>query len=508
MHERQQGIPVKKKEIRLQYSGYVIFAAKLLSVVTGLIFQFMIARSTTGPEYDLWFNLNDVLGYFTLFVGVLPFWVMRFVAREKEGATKTGFLANLTISLIATFIYLALIPLITSALGISGKYGDQYISLYFIVAVQIVELYSISLFEGCLQASIPQTVGYGLLVQQLCKVILGYIIIIYLGQPLLGAVVSTIVAFSIQIAYYGRLLREELRRQIKWEYVKEWFKGSLANIYNVLGNQIAALIFIMLFMYGGIGGRGRYGVAAQVANVISYSSFLAFALYPKLLAERKHEDITISLKMVLMFALPMTAGAIALSDSYITLFRPEYPDSGLVLVVLAMDALVATVSGIFSSVVYGVETVDENEKISFRNLVKSRLFIVFSLPYLHSAITIPVTFYVLTAYVINQPLQAALSVAIINSSARFAMFLILYAVTRKVVKINIPWRSITKYVFASAVMAIVLFALPHPTRITTTLAMTAIGGAVYLALLMSIDKETRKLSKAVLQEVKVKLRMA
>jgi len=494
------GVQVAKKEIRLQYTGFVIFAAKLLSVGTGLIFQFMIARSTTGQEYDLWFNINDVLAYFTLLIGVLPFWVMRFVARGKEGAAKTGLLANLTISITATFLYVSLVSPIILALGIKG----EYLSLYLVAAIQIVELYSINLFEACLQASVPQKIGYGLLLQQFCKVILGYVLIIQLRQPLAGAVLSTTVAFGVQAAYYSKLLMEELKQKIRWNYVKEWLKGSLVNIYNVLGNQIATFIFIMLFAYGGVGGRGRYGAAAQIANVISYSSFLAFALYPKLLEDKKREDITTSMKTVLTFAIPMTAGAITLSDSYITLLRVEYPDAAIVLIVLAIDALILTVSGLYSAVLLGVETVDENAKISFKELAKSRLFIAFSLPYLHSAITIPMTYHVLTTYFIDQPLQAALSVSVINTSARFVMFLILYLIVRKMIRIDTPWISIAKYVFASAVMAIILFILPRPTRISLTLAMTAVGGIIYLALLMAIDKEMRTLPRTIWREIETK----
>src|SRR3990170_2334222 len=117
--KNNKGVPVAKKEIRLQYTGFVIFAAKLLSVATGLIFAFMIARSTTGPEYDLWFNINDVLAYFTLLSGVVPFWVMRCVARGKERAAKTGFATNLLISIISTIAYLASVPFVLSALGIA-----------------------------------------------------------------------------------------------------------------------------------------------------------------------------------------------------------------------------------------------------------------------------------------------------------------------------------------------------------------------------------------------------
>ncbi|MEM3443111.1 MAG: hypothetical protein QXM86_04560 [Candidatus Bathyarchaeia archaeon] len=110
-----------KNEIRLQYSGFIIFAAKLFSVVSGLAFQFMIARNTTTEEYGLWFNISDILGYFTLLAGVLPFWSMRFVARGKMGAAKTGVVANLVISVAATAFYLSIVPFITSLLNIPER---------------------------------------------------------------------------------------------------------------------------------------------------------------------------------------------------------------------------------------------------------------------------------------------------------------------------------------------------------------------------------------------------
>jgi len=493
---------VATKDIRLQYTGYIIFAAKLIAVATGLIFQYMIARAATKQEYDIYFNLNDILAYFTLIAAVVPFWVMRCVARGKEGATKTGLVTNLIISLIFTVAYLAAVPFILPVLGVSM----DYLTLYLVASLQIVELYLIGLFEPCLQATTPQAVGYGLLVQQVSKVVLGYVLIIQLGQPLFGMIISTAIAFVIQIAYYSRLLAFEMKQKIQWGYVKEWLKGSLANIYTVIGNQIANFVFILLFSLGGEGSRGIYGAAAIVVNVITYSSFLAFALYPKLLAEQKSEDVTASFKTVLMFAIPMTAVAMALSNSYIVLLRPElldFPGAGLVLAILALDALVGVVSGIYGSVLFGIESVDK-EKLTFRSMVKSKIFIAFSLPYVHSAITIPTTYFVLTTYASQQPLLAALSVCIINSTMRFVMFLVLVVVVRGMIKIAFPWKSVAKYTFASVVTGIVLFLLPFSTSILVTLIWTAIGGLLYLALLMLLDKETRSLPKQILGEIRGK----
>jgi hypothetical protein len=497
---------LEKKDIRMEYSGFVIFAAKMISVVSGLIFAYMVAREllvtapgTNKTYYDLWFNVTtDVPAYFTLMAGVFPFWVMRFATRGKEGSIKTGILANLAISGIAALVYVLLIPLITAGLGIS----QAYLGVYFIVAILIVEMYSISILEAGLQAKMPQTIGYGLIVQQIARVILGYVLIMNFHLLLLGAVVANLAAYAPQILYYFKLLALELKQKIKREYITEWLKGSLVNIYNVVGNQIASYIFIMLFTYGGENGRGELGAGATIVNVITYSSFLAYALYPKLLAERKSEHITTALKMVLMFAIPLTVGAIALSDSYIRILTDKYTDAGPVLIVLAMDSFVVVISGFYSTVLFGVENVDEGSRLSLRQLAKSRLFVVFSLPYLHSLITIPTALYVLSNYARNQAFQAALYVSVINAVARLTTFLILYIVVRKMIKMHIPWKTIAKYVLAAAVMGTILYVLPHPTRTYLILAETAVGGLIYLLIIMAIDKETRALPRSLLRALK------
>jgi hypothetical protein len=234
------------------------------------------------------------------------------------------------------------------------------------------------------------------------------------------------------------------------------------------------------------------------------------------LAERKKEDVTTSLKIVLMFAIPMTVVAIALSDTYVTLLRRDYPDAGMVLIVLAVDTLIMVTSSIFGSVLFGMESLDKDEKISFKSLVKSRLFIVFSMPYIRSAIVLPITYYVLTTpYAFNQPLQAAFSISVITLAGHLFTFSALYVLARKTIHFDIPWKSISKYVLASAVTGVLLFLLPHPAvipattttmeiifNIAQTLVLTAIGAVVYLGIVMAIDKEARTLPKAILQEIR------
>jgi len=488
-----------KKDIRTQYAGFVLFFAKLLTVATGIIFTLMVARSVSQADYGIWGKINTVIiPYFTLLAGAIPFWVTRFVARDREGAVKTGIFANVVIAAIATLAYVILMPFLVPWFGL-----ENFIMLYAIAGVQIIEAYLIAVLEGCIQAQRPHLVGYGLFISEVCKVLLASVFIIGLQLSLLGAILSILAAFAIKIAIYLKVMFKELRNRMELSYIIEWIKGSSFNIFNLTGNIIAGTIFAMLAIYGGDIGTSYYLAALQIANIITYSSFLAFALYPKLLAESKMEDTTACLKMVLMFAIPMTAGVMAIPAAFLVILQDIYGAAAPVLIILAIDSLILTISSILTSVLYGIEKVDEKAKIPFGKVARSRLFIIFSLPYVHSLITLPTAYYALTNLTNSDPLLVAIYATAINTAAHFAMLIVLCAIIRKAVVLEIPWISIAKYIFASISMAAFLIVI-NPTRVIITLAVTAAGGIIYLALILAIDKETRALASAVLQEIKSK----
>ena len=488
-----------KSEIRLRYSGYILFTSKLLSVATGLAFVLMITRSVSTEEFGIWGNIIDVFSYFILLATVLPFWTTRFVAREHAGSAKTGLTANIFISIASTAIYLALLPTILSVLQI----GADYVMLYFIVSIQIVEFYIISALEAVLRAKQPHTVGYGLLMYEICRVVLAFTLIMHLKLGLLGAIYSIIGSYIIQIAFYVKLTAKELKESVRWSSLKEWLKASPINLYSIVGNRIAAFTFIFLFMYGELA-RSYYGAALIIANVIAYSNFLSYALYPKLLSKTDPKDISTSLKMILMSAIPMTIGAIILSDSYLTILSPDYTEAKLVLSILAIYIFSLSLSQVFNTVVMGTEKIDAKAKIPFKQLIKTRLFQIFTLPYVQSAITLPTTFFALF-YMAETQLEAATYLALISLIVGLAMLLCTYIIARKCLTFNFPWKSVTKYVIASAVMATLLYILPHPTRLLLTVGLTIVGGIVYFIILAVIDWETRELVRSVISEVKSRL---
>ena len=484
-----------KSTIRLKYSGLIVFTSHILSVATGVAFVLMITRSVSGEEFGIWWNITDLSNYFILLSGIIPFWATRFVAREHAGSAKTGLIANILISIAATSIYLALVPTILPILQISSIYAI----LYTIVSAQILELHITSALEAVLRAKRPQAIGYALLIFAVCKVVLGFALIMLLKLGLQGALYSIIISHAIRIAFYIKLTAKELKESVKWSYLKEWVNASPINIYNIVGNRIAAFTLILLFVYGGELARSYQGAAATFTNVISYSSLLAFALYPRLLSGSSSEDVSVSLRLVMMFAIPMTAGVIVLSDSYLTILKVVYAEARPVLLLLAISILCLTLSQVFNTVVLGTERVDAKAKIPFRELVKSRLFLLFTLPYIQSAVTLPTIFVILTS-IAKTPLEAATYLALITLLASSTMLIVIYVIARKCLVFSFPWNSVFKYILASVVMATLLLVIPHPTILSVTVAFTLLGGAVYLIVLALIDKETRSLAKSILKE--------
>jgi len=147
----------------------------------------------------------------------------------------------------------------------------------------------------------------------------------------------------------------------------------------------------------------------------------------------------------------------------------------------------------------GTERIDAKAKIAFRKLVKSRLFLLFTLPYLYSAVTLPATFFVLTS-VAKTSLEAATYLALILLLASSVLLVVRYAIARKCLVFHFPWNSISKYALASGIMATVLLVIPHPTRLSITVAFTLLGAGIYLTVLIFIDKEAKSLMKSILQE--------
>ena len=392
--------------------------------------------------------------------------------------------------LSAVVIYLPAIVLISRAIG-----TEAYLLIYFIAGLYILTSYMITIFESVLQSVRPQAVGYGLLIEEIVKVTIALVLILGFKQLFLGAILALSASCVVQILYYGYLLSDEFKEKVNWGYLKEWLKGSTAIAYNAVGAQLVAFVFILLFIYGGADTRAYYQAAFTFTTIIGYSSSLAYALYPKLLANScSDEQIGVSFRTVLMLAIPFATITMVMSTAFLTVLNVSYSVAWPVLIALTIDTLVTLMSSFYSSCVMGKEAFDAEGKISIRKLVRSKIFKVFTLPYIQAAIALPLTYFVLTRLHVAGSVQAALYVVVILIGVHLSTFIGLYSFMHHSVRLPVAWKSIAKYIFASLFMGVVmLFLLPTTSTLLSTIGKAIAGFAIYVGVLLAIDAQARKL---------------
>ena len=121
--------------------------------------------------------------------------------------------------------------------------------------------------------------------------------------------------------------------------------------------------------------RAYFQAALCFTTVVGYSSSLAFAMYPKLLAKTcPEEQVGTSLRTVLMLAIPLSTITMVMSTSFLTILNVSYSVAWPVLIALTINTLVSVITSFYSSLIIGREGFDAEGKIPLRKLFRSKIF--------------------------------------------------------------------------------------------------------------------------------------
>ena len=168
--------------------------------------------------------------------------------------------------------------------------------------------------------------------------------------------------------------------------------------------------------------------------------------------------------------------------------------------------IVPLISSFYSSCLFGVEAFDAGGKISVRQLLRSKIFKVFTVPYIQAAVALPLAYFVLTRLPVAGSVLAAVYVIVILIGVQLSTFVVLYWFMRRSISIPVAWVSMAKYVLAALLMAVILLVLPTTTTLLFTIAKAIAGFGIYVVLLLAIDKQARQLVRLILEEIKGSIR--
>jgi len=400
-------------------------------------------------EYGLLSIISSLIAILCYPCSLYGYWVTRFTAREVKEAVKTGLFLSMLFTLLLTPVYLIAAAIYTNVLG-------SNVAMCFLMGLPyFYSIYFWYYWRSVIRGLIPEAWGYGLVVGEVVKLILGFLLIVVLRLGLPGVIIALVCSFVsmnlvalISIRKFGVLSKVY---KVDYHLIKRWLKNFWIPSINLLSSTLLSSEQIVISIITKSTAPSAFLQVGRVATLpITYGTTLASGLYARLLAKVKVEDVREALKMVFLVNNFVFLSDVVLAASILSLFNPAYVEGALVVVLLAIVSYIDVIANVFNIALIGSERVDfestiDFEKLSRSYLVKSPLVIL-----IRNASAISISVYLLSIKTLGvEPSSQALTMAYSWLIPSIPMLLALIKMVRDRFNKVIPWHELIVSVIAS-----------------------------------------------------------
>ena len=492
-------------EIRVTYSGLIGLLIGLSTVVTGLIFTLIFTRNLSPEEYGTWGLIGGLITYVIILEPIISYWSMREVARGIDSGRTAVFSSGL-FSIIGVGIYLAIALLVSSSAGAD-------VEILFFAALMIPFMFLNNTLSQIALGWKPHVNSFGVLTFDLVKIPVALILIYLTGFGVREAIISLIVAYVASIIILSIFSRKKLRAKFNKEFLKNWFKRAWLPSYIKFPNMVVLDVLVFSVLTGSVVGLAYWTAAYTVGTTIRHSSQITRAVYPKLLSGGKKEHLQENLVRLFYFVLPFMALTISFSKPGLFALNPIYEVVSLTVVFISLRAFLKMLASVFTQAIQGIEEVDKNKDSTQKDYLKSKLFQIPTIRLLHRFVyltTLGIGIYLLVQSNTSE-LDLVLYWSIIAFVVQIPFTTYFYLMVRKQFPLSIDYVAVIKYLIISVVVFTGAYLLTeqyleYDPKISTFLPnlvpFVLFGVLSYFGLTYLIDKRTRKLFKAVINEIK------
>ena len=493
-------------DIRVTYSGLISLILGVINIPLGFAFMLIVTRTLSTTEYGTWGLISGIIVYATIIEPMISYWTTREVARN-ENSGKTSVLSGGLFSLGGIIIYLI------SAYFISGKTdADQNVILLGSILIPLI--FSNRILHGITVGWKPQGISYSQIIFGIIQIPTGFVWIYFLKLGTAGVIYSVAVAYGISIIFLLIYNKEKIRGRIKKEFIAKWIKFSWLTLYPALGGVILFLdVAIFSIITESVIGLAFWTASLAITTLIVNSGHISIAVYSKILQGKETKFMTDSLRHLFYFAILFTALVITFAKPGLFALNPEYASAELVVIVLAIQVFLYTISGNMQDFITGTEKVDTNKKSTFQDYLKSKLFFMPTITLIQSSLYIILLTVMLLSMVsiIESQIELILYWAVIALIVQIPISVYSWTIFRKNFSVNLDIKNIGKY-FISAIIS---FGITHVLInsfleyngaiiefLPQVILFIIFSVIMYVGITIVIDSNTRILAKAIISEIK------
>jgi len=491
--------------IRVTYSGLISFIISLSSVFTGLVFTIIVTRQLTPEEFGTWGIIGVMTGYVLILDPIVSYWTTREIARGQDSG-KTSVTSSGIFASIGMIAYVVIVTLFDSQIEV-----DYGLMLFAIVLIPLA--YVRTAIQSISMGYKPETRSYGIIVFELTKIPIGFVLIYLLDYGLMGAIATVAIATMVAILVTAIKIREKLKGQFHREYLKSWLKRFWIPTYPKISNRIMNLDVVAFTLIAGTVADLAYWTAASaVSKMVAHAGQISSPVYGKLLEGGKIEYVQENIIRTMYFSFPLVSMAIIFSQPALFILNPLYDVAGIIVIVMSVALFFQTLNGLLESALTGIEKVDLDQNASPKDYIKSKLFTLPTIRLIQRSIYLSavVLVFILISSKSENIIEVMIYWAAISLGVRIPISIYLYILVKRAIKPKIKIIPIIKYLGSS----IIVFGMTHYLMdeflvykesifefLPEFLIFAIIGIVGYLGLTYVIDSRTRNLCKSIIKEV-------
>ena len=486
-------------KVRLRLSGAIMFAANLVGYLTGFLFTVFITRRLSEEEFGVWALIGSFITYSLMPFNLISSWISRDAARGKKIA---GSAAALFALLTPVSIMIYFLMALGSASAIN--YDPAIIALGIIILIPYILL---SLGKAIQSGYAPQNLGIARILFEVSKVVIAFYLVVILKSGLIGVFITMALAYSLQgtlLLYNSRPL---FQKGVSKDLILKWLKGMPINAVLVLSNVLTATDIVLIGLITGEAVVAGYWQAALVSSVlVTSSSVLTTGLGPRLLSGGSQKDLDKAFSFSMLLVTPLLFGFLILSKDILWILRPTYSGAWIAACLLALRGTIKLVGNFGAIALSGTDRFDQDEKISMKDYLASRIFLLNKINLiLTSLYIVSVAIYLFIAKnLVSDIIELITSIAVISLVFRVVDALIKLELMKRLTELRLNLKNMRDYITASTIMAIIVYILRMQIGKLSARAIEAappiimlviIGAATYISILYLISRQFRSLLK-------------